>query len=68
MYIVSYIIIESKYLIMVSDAQEDTIREIFLECGSIQNVRLVREKCSGMGKGIGFVIFNVSNLTIFYSM
>ena len=47
------------YNIVFSDAQEDTVRAHFQECGQIDNVRLIRDNFSGMGKGIGYVIFKV---------
>jgi nucleolar protein 12 len=37
--------------------QEDNIRRHFEKCGSITDVRLVRDTATGMGKGFGYVNF-----------
>ncbi|KAJ8392459.1 hypothetical protein AAFF_G00075840 [Aldrovandia affinis] len=39
------------------DINELPLREHFEECGSVEAVRLVRDKASGMGKGFGYVLF-----------
>ncbi|XP_063613665.1 RNA-binding protein 34-like [Penaeus indicus] len=39
------------------DANEEEVREIFLDCGAIENVRIVRDKELGSGKGFGYVNF-----------
>ena len=41
------------------DAEEDKLREHFAECGTVDNVRLIRDKKTGIGKGIGYVSFQV---------
>lgn len=38
-------------------AKEDELRTFFMTCGTISNVRLVRDNFSSMGKGFGFVTF-----------
>lgn len=39
------------------DANEEEVREIFQDCGAIENVRIVRDKELGSGKGFGYVNF-----------
>ncbi|KAK7118944.1 hypothetical protein R3I94_020954 [Phoxinus phoxinus] len=39
------------------DASELPLREHFEECGTVEAVRLVRDRDSGMGKGFGYVLF-----------
>lgn len=39
------------------DVMELPLREHFEECGSVEAVRLVRDRESGMGKGFGYVLF-----------
>lgn len=39
------------------DANEEEVRDIFLDCGAIENVRIVRDKELGSGKGFGYVNF-----------
>lgn len=41
------------------DANEEEVRDIFLDCGAIENVRIVRDKELGSGKGFGYVNFQV---------
>ncbi len=43
------------------------MREHFEECGNVEAVRLVRDRGSGMGKGFGYVLFEVK-LTVSYLM
>ncbi|KAL3313668.1 RNA-binding protein 34 [Cichlidogyrus casuarinus] len=40
---------------------EDQVREVFLQFGAIERVRLVRDKATGAVKGIGFVEFKLAN-------
>lgn len=42
------------------DANEEEVREIFQDCGAIENVRIVRDKELGSGKGFGYVNFEVT--------
>ena len=37
--------------------QEEEIREHFTQCGEVDDVRLIRDKSSGIGKGFGYVRF-----------
>mmetsp|Transcript_28301 Transcript_28301/g.91596 ORF Transcript_28301/g.91596 Transcript_28301/m.91596 type:complete len:352 (+) Transcript_28301:283-1338(+) len=39
------------------NASEDSIRLLFRSCGDIENVRLVRDKMTGYGKGFGYIQF-----------
>ncbi|KAM9314730.1 RNA-binding protein 34 isoform 2-T2 [Pholidichthys leucotaenia] len=39
------------------DLSEAAFRSHFEECGTVEGVRLVRDKNSGMGKGFGYVLF-----------
>ncbi|ELU11225.1 hypothetical protein CAPTEDRAFT_227550 [Capitella teleta] len=39
------------------EVQEDEVRLHFQECGEVENVRLVRDRGTGIGKGFGFVLF-----------
>lgn len=45
---------------MPFDAEEEELWEFFADCGAIDNVRLVRDKKTNIGKGIGYVQFTVS--------
>lgn len=49
-------------LLNFPDAEEDALRDHFDECGDITNVRIIRDKKTGLGKGIGYVQFSVSSL------
>src|SRR5262245_33857531 len=42
-----------------SDAEEEALRAHFDACGAIEYVRLVRDKETNVGKGIGYVKFAV---------
>jgi nucleolar protein 12 len=42
------------------DAQEEELWEFFKECGDIENVRIVRDAKTNIGKGIAYVQFAVS--------
>lgn len=39
------------------NVDEEKLREVFNICGEIENVRVVRDSKSGIGKGFGFVTF-----------
>lgn len=47
---------------MSADINELTFRRHFEECGTVEAVRLVRDKNSGLGKGFGYVLFEVQEL------
>lgn len=42
-----------------SDIDELAFRRHFEECGSVEAVRLVRDQNSGLGKGFGYILFEV---------
>ena len=37
---------------------EEEVRKHFSDCGTIQNVRLIRDKDTLLGKGIGYIKFS----------
>jgi nucleolar protein 12 len=39
------------------DLEEEPVWQLFGKCGSVTNVRLIRDRVSNMGKGIGYVTF-----------
>ncbi|XP_038072320.1 RNA-binding protein 34-like [Patiria miniata] len=39
------------------DVSDDVIREHFAECGTIDNVRVIRDAKTGLGKGFGYLLF-----------
>ena len=39
------------------NTKEDDVRKLFSKCGNIDNVRLIRDGTTGMGKGFGYVNF-----------
>ncbi|CAF1011981.1 unnamed protein product [Rotaria sordida] len=39
------------------DANDDDVWKVFEECGEIENVRLVRDSATSVGKGFGYVLF-----------
>ena len=38
---------------------EATLREHFEGCGAVTAVRLIRDKNTGLGKGFGYILFEV---------
>ncbi|CAD5121358.1 DgyrCDS9880 [Dimorphilus gyrociliatus] len=40
------------------DVKEETVRDTFQDCGQILNVRIIRDRKTGMGKGFGYILFN----------
>ena len=40
---------------------EDSVRNHFERCGTITNVRLVRDTATGIGKGFGYVNFDCTD-------
>lgn len=46
-------------LLLCSEMGELQFRRHFEECGAVEAVRLVRDKNSGLGKGFGYVLFQV---------
>jgi nucleolar protein 12 len=45
---------------LISDIEEEPVRKHFSDCGEIDNVRIIRDKKSCLGKGFGFVTFKVN--------
>ncbi|TFK08539.1 RNA-binding protein 34 [Platysternon megacephalum] len=41
------------------EIEDDTVREHFSECGNVVAVRIVRDKNTGIGKGFGYVLYEV---------
>jgi nucleolar protein 12 len=41
------------------DIEEETLRKHFESCGPVQSVRLIRDKKTNLGKGFGYVKFEV---------
>ncbi|XP_042189647.1 RNA-binding protein 34 [Callorhinchus milii] len=46
------------------EIEEDEVRQHFSDCGPIESVRIVRDRESGMGKGFGYVLFQVRLNTV----
>ena len=44
----------------LSDIKEDTLREHFGKCGEIEDIRVIRDKATGIGKGFAYIHFQVS--------
>ena len=42
------------------EIHEDELRGFFEECGPISSVRIIRNAVTGLGKGFGYVNFQVS--------
>ena len=49
---------------VVTDTEEDQLREQFAVCGDIENVRIVRDRRFRLGKGFGYILFKVGGLYI----
>ncbi|XP_014782643.1 RNA-binding protein 34 [Octopus bimaculoides] len=47
------------------DIHEQDLREHFLDCGPISNVRVIRDKMTGVGKGFGYVTFEDTDAAMF---
>lgn len=45
------------------DVSEEDVWAAFASCGDIQNVRIVRDKVTNVGKGIGYVLFKERSST-----
>lgn len=41
------------------EAEESAVEEHFLDCGTIVAVRIVRDQVTGVGRGFGYVLFEV---------
>lgn len=46
-------------------ANEEAVRQFFSSCGEVDNVRLVRDKKTNLGKGFGYVLFRVGLFSVF---
>ena len=46
------------------DVGDDAVREHFVECGTVENVRIVRDAKTGLGKGFGYLLFAVSAIIL----
>ena len=44
---------------ILSDIEEEPIRQHFSVCGAVTNVRVIRDQKTGAGKGFGYVTFVV---------
>lgn len=44
---------------LLLEAEEPAVEEHFLDCGSVVAVRIVRDPRTGVGRGFGFVLFEV---------
>ena len=45
---------------VLSDIEEESVRQQFSVCGTITNVRVIRDRTTGAGKGFGYVTFMVT--------
>lgn len=48
--------------VIFTEVDDETIRNHFLECGNVTGVRIVRDRNTGIGKGFGYVLFEVCQL------
>ncbi|XP_075691485.1 RNA-binding protein 34 isoform X2 [Rhinoderma darwinii] len=39
------------------DIEDEALREHFSECGTVEGVRIIRDKSTGIGKGFGYILF-----------
>lgn len=46
---------------LLTEMDDDTVRDHFSECGNVTGVRIVRDRKTGIGKGFGYVLFEVCN-------
>lgn len=46
-------------LCLPADISDDAVREHFSVCGGVVAVRIVRDRQTGLGKGFGYVLFEV---------
>lgn len=42
---------------MILAITEDEVREHFVSCGKIESVRIIRDRKSGVGRGVGYINF-----------
>ena len=48
-----------KYHRSYTDVKEESLRSIFEVAGVIENIRVIRDKFTGIGKGFGYILFKV---------
>lgn len=46
-------------VVLPADIRDDAVREHFHDCGDVVGVRVVRDRSTGLGKGFGYVLFEV---------
>lgn len=42
-----------------TDTEEEPLRQVFVECGDVEDIRIVRDSKTSAGKGFGFILFKV---------
>lgn len=47
------------------DIKDDDVYKMFIKCGDILGVRIVRDSVTGIGKGFGYVNFKVRIILTF---
>lgn len=47
--------------LFIKAIEEEALYAHFKECGEIENVRIIRDNKTGLGKGIGYVMFKTSD-------
>jgi len=47
------------------DTEEEPLRQVFAECGDVEDVRIVRDSRTGAGKGFGFILFKERDAVMF---
>lgn len=50
---------KSRIYFSVSDIKEEVLSKFFSLCGEVQNVRVIRDSITGIGKGFGYILFKV---------
>lgn len=54
-----------KFCLYFSAIEEESVRSHFTDCGEIDNVRIIRDRKTNLGKGFCYVLFKVSSPTLF---
>lgn len=54
-----YEMISNNIWIFFTDAKEEHLRAYFADCGDIENVRVIRDRRTSLGKGIAYIQFEV---------
>ncbi len=47
------------------DVDDEKLRNVFVPCGQVEGVRIIRDKKTGIGKGFGFVTFSEKSGVMF---